>query len=241
MVSVTFQLFNITALIQGKGPMSTWWLVGYTEPDIVARPPTRLDTPHTPTTNEPIREPPKKYSFNERSLDSRSTASLQSKAVGVESQNSNGSDAESHGVSSPSVTGEFLKKHSSLYGTSSCTNLLSLDRGERDGERSKQKRSTLLEGSGSATELAPARTSLARSSASTVGVRYSIPNVPHIRVNGFPTDNRRVTYPTLQSVGLGASSRESRKPSSLSQTSISNRDCKQLAVIPLDDKQDTAL
>lgn len=220
--------------------MSTWWLVGYTEPDIAVRPPTRLDTPNSPTTKEPIREPPKKYSFNERSLDSRSTSSLQSKAVVVESPNSNGSDAESHGVRSPSVTGEFLKKHWSLYGTSSYPNLLSVDGGERgDGERHKQTRSTLLQGSGSATELAPAKTSVASIARSTAGVRHSVPNVPQIRVNGLSTDTRRRA--TLQSVGLGASSRESRKPSSLSQTSISNRDCKQLAVTPLDDKQDTTL
>lgn len=214
--------------------MNTWWLVGYTESDIVACPPPRLDTPNTPTTKEPIREPPKKYSFNERSLESRSSVSLYSKALAGES---NGLDAESHGRCSPSVMGgsnALLKKHSSLYATSSYS-LLPGNGG--DGEKAKLKRSTPLQGSGSATELAPAITSVAnvaRSSGSAVGVRYSVPNVPQIKVNNIPTGNRRVTHPTVECIGLGVSPREPGKPSHLSQTSISSKDTKQHAQ---DDKQ----
>lgn len=219
--------------------MNTWWLVGYTEPDVVACPPPRPDAPNTPTTKEPIREPPKKYSFNERGLDSRSSVSLHSKAVVGGCQTSNGLDAEGQGrCGSPSLVGgsnALVKRHSSLYATSSYHSLLSVN---GDGEKIKLKHSTPLQGSGSATELAPAMTSVAsvaRSSGSAFGIRHSIPNVPQIKVNSTPTGSRRVTYPTVESIGLGIS-REPGKPSRLSQTSLSSRDTKQLAVMPLDDK-----
>ena len=212
--------------------MNTWWLMGYTEPDVVACPPPRLDTPNP--SKEPIREPPKKYSFNERALDSKSSVSLYSKVLVGESQASNGLDAEGHGrCGSPSLVGgsnALVKRHSSLYATSSYHSLLSANGG--DGEKVKLKRSTPLRDSGSATELAPSVASVARSSGSALGVRHSIPNVPQIKVNSTPTSSRRVTYPTVESVGLGVPG----KPSRLSQTSFSSRETKQLAVIPLDDK-----
>lgn len=206
--------------VQGKGPMKTWWLVDYTEPDILVLPPVREDAPYSPTTMEPIREPPKKYSVSvagERSQsDLRGSASTTSLSRG-ESLNSTGVD--------------LYKKHQNLH-ASSFNNLLAAEGG---GEREKMapKRSITMPRESSASELPHARTSLSSVTITgSMGTRFS---VPHIKVAPCPSAGRRVTQPNAESVGLGAG-REL-----VSRTSTASRDHTQLAVTPLDNKHSTEL
>ena len=197
---------------------------------------------------EPIREPPKKYSLgvsSERSLDlRRSTTSLSNsiRATAADSQNSNGSGVESRGLVPPSHAGGgngpgiAYKRNQSLQITGSFNSLLSVEAAEREGgEKSKPRRSTQPQESGELLIKTSSLASITRTTAP-LAVRHSVPNVPQIKV--FPTGDRRVTHPSVELVGLGTLAM---KHSRVSQTSITSRDTPQLPVIPLHDKQDTAL
>ena len=198
--------------------MNTWWLVDYTEPDIVVLPPAREDAPLSPTTMEPIRASPKKYSVG----DLRCSASSSSLTRG-DSLNSTGVD--------------LYKKHQSLQ-ASSFSNLLAAEGGgERGaGEKVGQKRSITMprESSkgGSVSELPHAKTSLTSVTITgSMGTRFS---VPHIKVTPHPSSGRRVTQPNMETVGLGVRELQSRH-------STSSRDHVQPAVTPLDNKHSTEL
>jgi atrial natriuretic peptide receptor B len=209
--------------IKGKGTMNTWWLKGYTEPDIVILPPPREDTPTSPTTKEPIRDAPKKFSsLGEKYTDTRtSTSSLP------------------RGLSSTTL--DVYKRHQSLQ-TSSFSNLLSAVEGERlcKEKTATSKRSVTIpreiSSSKSTTEL-PQTTQ-----PTTPAHRFS---VPQITVSTFASGVRRVTQPNVETVGLGSSSSSrAREPGNrnVSRTSVTSREHPlQMTVAPLDCRNETEL
>ena len=168
--------------------MNTWWLVDYTEPDTSPLPPPPADVPQSPTTMEPIREPPKKFSLgvpNDKGPPKKNSLGIQSAQIRLST--------------------------ASLQVTSSTHNLLSAEGGERGGgDKGKQKRSTTT------SELPHSTTSLTNISraAGPTGVRYSVPNVPPIKAHKFPAGKRRVTHPDVETVGLEVSSKENHMPQS---------------------------
>ena len=213
---------------QGKGPMNTWWLTDYKEPDIIILPPTREDAPNSPTTKEPIREAPKKMS----SVGDRSSPDIRCSTGNI-----------SQGMMELSTGMDLFKKHQSLR-TSSVNNLLAME-GSGDKGNDKMivpKRSITMPregtslGSGSASELPQMKTS--QSTTKTHGQQTTRYSVPHIKVNTFPTGTRRVTQPNIESVGLApAPSGLHRKTSRTTNRDITT----QVAVVPLDTNQDTTL
>ena len=204
--------------------MNTWWLKGYTEPDIVILPPPREDTPTSPTsptTKEPIRDAPRKFSsFGEKYTDTRaSTSSLP------------------RGLSSTTL--DVYKRHQSLQ-TSSFSNLLSAEEGERlcKEKTATSKRSVTIpreiSSSKSTTELPQTTQS------TTLAHRLS---VPQTTVSTFASGVRRVTQPNVETVGLGSSSR-AREPGDrkVSRTSVTSREHPlQMTVAPLDCRNETEL
>ena len=162
--------------------MNTWWLKGYTEPDegIPPPPPPREDTPTSTTTKEPIRDAPKKISsVGEKPPDLRcSTNSLQR-----------------GGPSSTAL--DVFKRHQSLT-TSSFTNLLSMEEGERMGREKMvtPKRSITMPRYDSTTELPQMKQPVNTAS------RHS---VSHVTASTSPSGNRRMTQPNVETVGLGSS------------------------------------
>ena len=211
--------------------MNTWWLKGYTEPDITVLPPppTRKDSPASPTTKEPIRDAPKKFSSSvgaagERRRDSRS--SLNSLPRGLSS-----------------TTLDVYKRHQSLH-TSSFSNLLSAEEAERlsreKNTTSKRSSSTMprdVSSSKSATELPQLP------QPPTTGPLAHRLSVPQATVTTFQSGVRRVTHPSVETVGLGSRAREPTGDRKVSRTSITSRENSpiQMTVTPLDSNNETEL
>ena len=200
--------------------MSTWWLIDYTEPDIVVLPPSREDAPHSPTTMEPIREPPKKFSVG--AMSERSP----------ELYCSTSSTSLSRGDSQTSTSLDLYKRHQSLQ-ANSYSNLLSAESGEKIAPKHSITPREFPK-SGSATELLPkAKTSL--TNPAKPGLTATRLSVPQITVNSHPTaGNRRLTQPNVESVGLVAKGHRS-----LSSVTTSRENS--LGVTPLDGMHDSTL
>ena len=200
--------------------MNTWWLKGYTEPEIEVLPPPLEDTSLSLTTMEPVRDAPKKTSSvgmaGGRSADMRSTSTT-SLPRGVP-------------VSHSSTALDVYKRHQTPHTTGSFSNLLSAEEGERGG-RDKMvcpRRSITMP-----------REATPTPASSSGGARHS---VPHIIVSTLAASSRRLTQPNMETVGLGSAVVRESVERRVSCTSVTSRETTtQLSVAPLDGTQDTSL
>ena len=226
--SLSAAVAPVTLCTQGKGTMTTWWLVDYTEPEKPPLLPPRADIPISPTTKEPIRQPPKKSTssvgasndvplqFRRSSVNLSRDPSYTNIAALETSYGSAGGTAFPPGLRAAGNGGGLVfQRNQSLQITRSFSNLLA--EGGGNSKRMLDTRQSIDVGvlqSNSATELSQANfktlAGIARNPPPT-GARHSIPN-PQIKLSiSGRAGELKLAHHCVQSVGHGAPTKEPAK------------------------------